>query len=309
MKIAITSKAFSNNSQLVELVSQKFSDYKLNLSGAKLNEDELIDFISDCEGVILALENVTDRVLSKSPKLKVISKFGVGTDNIDFKACERYGIEVFCHPGVNRHSVAELTLCMFLMLTRNVFNSALKLSSGVWLKQGGYSLYGKTIGIIGCGNIGAELINLLSPFSCRILINDIMDKQLICQQYLVEQVDLSTILTEADIVSLHVPLTSETRNMVNIGFIKKMKPNSLLVNTSRGEIVDLMALKSALLNNIIAGAAIDVYPVEPPTDLQLLALPNLIPTPHIGGNSKEATIEMGASAIKSLCKYFKIDEN
>ncbi|HDC4323214.1 phosphoglycerate dehydrogenase [Aeromonas hydrophila] len=309
MKIAITSKAFSQNSQLIELISQKFPDYKLNLSGTKLNEDELIDFISDCDGVILALEYISDRVLSKSPKLRVISKFGVGTDNIDFKACERYGIKVFCHPGVNRHSVAELTLCMFIMLIRNVFTSAVKLSNGVWLKQGGHSLYGKTIGIIGCGNVGVELIRLLSPFGCRIMINDILDRRLICQQYSVEQVDLSTILTEADIVSLHVPLSSETRNMVNSDFIKKMKRNSLLINTSRGEIVDLMALKSALLENIISGAAIDVYPVEPPTDLQFLALPNLIPTPHIGGNSREATIEMGVSAINSLCKYFYIDEN
>ncbi|MGY3894010.1 phosphoglycerate dehydrogenase [Aeromonas enterica] len=304
MKIAVTSKAFSKNEELISLLSEHFDDFKLNYAPTKLTDSQLIDFLSDCEGVILALESINENVLSHCPTLKVISKFGVGIDNIDFKACEKYSISVLHTPGINSTSVAELTLAFSLILLRNLFVSASKLSSGIWDKKGGQSLYGKTVGIIGCGHVGLELINLLKPFGCNILLNDIIDKSDVCQLYGVKQVSLDELLQAADIVTLHVPLTDLTMWMVDSQFLHKMKNTAFLINTSRGDNLVIDDLYQAMIGGVIAGAAIDVYPIEPPQCSALLALPNIIPTPHIGGNSREATYAMGKSAIENIYEFF-----
>ncbi|HDX8352433.1 TPA: phosphoglycerate dehydrogenase [Aeromonas dhakensis] len=303
MRIAITSKAFSKNKELITLLSEYFSDFKLNYASTKLTDKELINFICDCDGVILALESINENVISHCPKLKVISKFGVGTDNIDFDVCEKYSIPVLHTPGVNSESVAELALTFSLMLLRNVFISASKLSSGIWDKNGGQSLYGKTIGIVGCGHVGLAFINLLKPFGCDVLIYDIIDKSEICKLYNVKQVSLDELLQTSDIVSLHVPLTDLTTRMVDIQFLYKMKRTAFIINTSRGDNLVIDDLYQAMVDGVIAGAAIDVYPIEPPQCARLLALPNLIPTPHIGGNSREATYAMGKSAIEKIYQF------
>ena len=301
MKVAVTSKAFSKNETLINYLAQFFPEYKLNLTGKKLNDDELVDFLSDVDAVIVALESINDYVVSKLPNLKYVSKFGVGLNNIDFDACKRHNVKVLHKAGVNKGSVAEMSLGFSLMLLRNLYTTSNLLSNGEWHKSGGVSLYGKTVGIIGAGHIGEEFIRLLQPFGCNILINDILDKSKLTAQYSnVKQVPLDALLNQSDVVSLHVPLTVETEHLVDTSFLAKMKPSSVLLNTARGELVDQLALKNSLLNAQIAGAAIDVYDQEPPTDLELLAIPNLIPTPHIGGNSLEATLAMGKAAIHNL---------
>jgi len=301
MKVAVTSKAFSKNETLINYLSQFFPEYKLNLTGKKLNDDELVEFLCDVDAVIVALESINDYVLSRLPNLKYVSKFGVGLNNIDFAACERHNIEVLHKAGVNKGSVAEMSLGFSLMLLRNLYTTSNLLSRGEWQKSGGISLYGKTVGIIGAGHIGAEFIRLLQPFGCNILINDILDKSSLTTEYSnVKQVPLDSLLNQSDIVSLHVPLTIETEQLVDTDFLAKMKPTAVLLNTARGELVDQQALKTSLLNAQIAGAAIDVYDQEPPTDLEFLSIPNLIPTPHIGGNSLEATLAMGKAAIHNL---------
>ena len=160
------------------------------------------------------------------------------------------------------------------------------------------------VGIIGCGNIGTDLVNLLQPFKCKIMISDIVEKKEVVENFGVIQVPIKELLLKADIVSLHVPSTKKTRFMVDEKFLKIMKPSAYLINTSRGDIVDQESLKIALKNNIIAGAALDVFEFEPPEDNELLSLPNLIATPHIGGNADECVIEMGRSAINHLKNYF-----
>lgn len=305
MRISVTSKAFSKNDYLIRYLSNNFSEINLNYSLHKLSDDELILFLKDSDGVILALEEINERVLSSLPKLKVISKFGVGLDNIDFAACHKYGVKVLHQPGVNRFAVAELTLCLTLCLFRNIYFAASKLSAGNWIKNGGQGLFGKTIGIIGFGNIGMAFADLLTPFGCKLKVVDILDKNLECKKYNAEQVSLESLVKDSDLISIHVPLTSETAGMVNQSFFDAMKESAYLINTARGEVVDLLALKQALINSKIAGAALDVYDHEPPTDYQLLGLDKLIPTPHIAGNSYEATKAMGESAVNLLCEYFK----
>ena len=165
---------------------------------------------------------------------------------------------------------------------------------------------------MGCGNTGGELVRLLSNFGCTILINDIIDKKDFIKNEQVESksklilASKEKIFEESDFISLHVPLNSETKNLINIDNLKKMKSTSFVINTSRGEVLVEKDLKFALLNKIIAGAAIDVYQNEPPTDLELLSLPNLVCTPHIGGSSLEASLNMGRAAIENVKKYFKI---
>tara|TARA_R110002167_G_scaffold266256_2_gene472993 strand:- start:1992 stop:2924 length:933 start_codon:yes stop_codon:yes gene_type:complete len=304
MKIAVTSKAFAKNEALISLLSNHFPSYKLNHAGKLLSENEFIEFLADCDGVILAMEQLSEQVISRVPHIKAVAKFGVGTDNIDFAACEKARLPVFLSQGVNKQSVAEMVIGFALMLLRNLYLTSCNLSQGKWQKEGGVSLYHKTIGIIGFGHIGSEVARLLKPFSCRILVHDIVDKSDLCARLNAEQVPLEQLIEQADVISLHTPLTATTNNLVNSLFLQKMKRSAILINTARGEVVDLEALKLALQNKTIAGAAIDVYREEPPQDLELLSLPTLIPTPHIGGNSAEATYAMGEAAILALVNFF-----
>ena len=260
----------------------------------------LIDFLKDCEGVIVALEQMVPEVIDQLPKLKVISKFGVGLNNIDIEYCKKKNIKIGWRAGVNKTSVAEMTLGFMLMLIRNLYMTSNKLSTGIWDKNGGFSLYGKTIGIVGVGHIGKEVVNLLKPFGCKILVNDIINQDEYYNQNDLIKMGFDELIQQSDIITVHTPLTNQTNNMINKDVFDKMKNSSFIINTARGEIVNLNDLKESIKANNIAGAAIDVYHEEPPTDLELLSLPNLICTPHIGGNSNEAVLAMGMSAINNL---------
>lgn len=304
MKIAVTSKSFSKNDYLINELKKYFMEVRLNLTGSLLEGDELIEFLQDCDGVIVALEQITPEVIDSLPKLKIISKFGVGLNNIDLEYCKQKDIRVGWTAGVNKTSVAEMTLGFMLMLIRNLYITSNKLSKGIWDKDGGFSLYGKTIGIVGAGHIGKEVINLLKPFNCNILVNDIINQNEYYLQNNLTEVCFDEIIKQSDILSIHTPLTGKTHNLINKDVFSKMKNSSFLINTARGGIVNLVDLKDALKTNKISGAAIDVYNSEPPEDSELLSLANLICTPHIGGNSNEAVVSMGESAIKHIKEYF-----
>ena len=300
MKVAVTSKSFSKNEILITELKQHFNDIQLNYAKRKLNDDELIEFLKDCDGVIVALEEINKYVLDSLPNLKVISKFGVGLDNIDLEYCKQKDVKIGWIGGVNKQSVAEMTLGFMLMLIRNLYISSNKLSSSTWDKNGGFSLYGKTIGIVGVGYIGKELIKLLKPFGCKILVNDIVNQDTFYKNNNLFEVSKDEIFKKSDIVTFHTPLDSTTKHIVNLKNLMLMKKNAFVINTARGDLVNLQDLKYALKNNIISGGAIDVYDQEPPVDKELLATENLICTPHIGGNSDEAVLAMGRSAISFL---------
>jgi D-3-phosphoglycerate dehydrogenase len=300
MKIAVTSKSFSKNEILINELKNYFDDIKLNYATKKLTDNEVITFLKDCDGAIVALEEINKKVIDNLPQLKVISKFGVGLNNIDINYAKEKSIQIGWMGGVNKASVAEMALGFMLMLIRNLYMSSNLLSKGIWEKDGGYSLYGKTIGIIGVGHIGKELIRLLKPFNCRILVNDIIKQEAYYQDNQLTTVNKEDLFKQSDIISIHTPLNQETKYLINKNSLGLMKKNAFIVNTARGEIINLLDLKDALKNKSISGAAIDVYDIEPPQDKELLNLPNLICTPHIGGNSHEAVLSMGRSAIKFL---------
>ena len=164
---------------------------------------------------------------------------------------------------------------------------------------------GKTVGIIGMGFIGKEVVRLLKPFNCRILVNDLLDQEDYYRLHNLEAVDKATLMRESDFVTLHVPFDESTENLIDVDALARMKPEAYLINSARGGIIDEAALKAALLGGVIAGAAIDAYAEEPPEDLDLLRIENLICTPHIGGNALEAVENMGNSAIDHLVDFFQ----
>ena len=305
MKVKVSTIAFSKNILLVETLLKHFPDAVVNYSGKRINDVELIDYFADAEAIIVGLEKITPELLDKLPKLKIIAKYGVGLDNIDLLACENRGIVVGWTGGVNKRSVAEMSLGFMLALCRNLFSTSNDLKQLIWNKSGGIQLSGKTIGIIGLGNIGKELVLLLKPFGCNILVNDIEDVSEFAVANELKCLDKISLIASSDIISIHTPATSATRNLFTIKEFRQMKKTAFIINTARGGIINEIDLKIALKEKIIAGAALDVYETEPPLDKELLELPNIICTPHTGGNAAEAVFAMGESAINHLLKFRK----
>lgn len=282
----------------------------VNETGERYQGQSLVKYLEKAEIAVIGTEKLDRSVIEALPDLKFVAKYGVGMDNIDTKALNDLGIGFGWQGGVNRRSVSEMTLCFLIGLFRNLFFTSFKLKDGEWDKRGGQQLSGRTIGIIGCGFVGSDVVSLLKPFGCEVLINDIVDKgDWINSQCAagvnIRSVSKDELVAKSDAISLHVPLDDGTNKLVDAKFLSAMSQDAFLINTSRGGVVDQEALKLALIDNSIAGAAIDVYDEEPPVDLEFLQLPNLMLTPHIGGNAQEAVLAMGRSAIDGVEKYLQ----
>jgi D-3-phosphoglycerate dehydrogenase len=303
LRVAVTPPPICNSSILREELSNLFPRPLFNDKGRYLNEDELIQFASEADALLVGRDPVTETVLAALPQLQIVAKYGVGLDTIDQEALKRHSVQLGWTPGVNRRSVAELTLSFMLGLCHNVFKGGLALKQGQWVKDGGHLLQGRIVGIVGCGNIGQEVVRLLKPFGCTVWIRDIVDKAEFCKKTGALEKSLEEVLAGADIISMHVPLTKETRNMIDETAFRAMKSTAFLINTSRGEVVDQAALKEALGGETIAGAALDVFSHEPPDDLEFLSHPRLMVTPHIGGNAVEAVEAMARAAFQNLENY------
>jgi len=299
-KVAVCSRSFSKNIALRKELLDRYKNVTFNDDGLQLQGDTLIKFLKGHQKAISALEIIDDYVLSQLPELNVISKYGVGLDMIDMNAMAKYGKKIGWTRGVNRRSVSELVISFAIALLRHVPASHREVLSGTWRQHVGGQLSGRTIGVIGCGHIGKDLIKLLQPFECSILVNDICKYEDFYNKYNVEDVEKEELLERSDIVTLHVPLDQSTQNMLSIKRLALMKKSAILINVARGGLVDEIALKNMLLNNRLAGAAFDVFLEEPPQDQELLSLPNFLVTPHIGGSSQEAILAMGRAAIQGL---------
>lgn len=299
-RVAVTSRSFSRHPVLRAELKSLYAHVTFNDAGRSLHGDELVAFLSGHTKAITALERIDDYVLSRLPDLKVIGKYGVGIDMIDREAMRRYGKCLGWTGGVNRRSVAELTLALAIVMLRHVPAAHREVLAGTWRQHVGGQLTGRTVGIIGCGHIGKDLVTLLQPFGCTILVNDIQDYREFYAQYHLHAVDLEDLLARADIVTLHVPRDDSTRNLITERRLALMKPTAILINAARGGLVDEVALREALQNQRLAAAAFDVFETEPPEDQALLKLPNFLVTPHIGGSAQEAILAMGRAAIAGL---------
>jgi D-3-phosphoglycerate dehydrogenase len=266
----------------------------------QLRGDALVEFLRGHDKAIIALENIDESVLSRLPELKVVSKYGVGLDMIDMAAMRARGVRLGWTGGVNRRSVSELVIAFAIAMLRHVPAAHREVISGTWRQHVGRHLSGQTVGVIGCGHVGKDLVPLLCVFGCTILVNDIRDFPDFYAAHDVESCDLEDLLARSDIVTLHVPLDDSTRGMLDAHRLAMLKPTAVLINTARGELVDEAALKQLLQDKRLAAAAFDVFAVEPPQDRELLLLPNFLVTPHIGGSAHEAILAMGRAAIDGL---------
>jgi phosphoglycerate dehydrogenase-like enzyme len=308
-RIAVSSPSFSKHPLLSQEMLQIFPQTRLNREQALLPE-QLKEFYQEADGIIVGLDRIDRPLLEALPRLKIVAKYGVGVDNIDLEALKERGIALGWTGGTNKRSVSELTLGLMLGLCHHAFETSAQLRRGYWNKSGGFLLSGKTVGIIGCGHIGGDLLTLLKPLGCRVLVYDIRDVSQNCKREGAEQIgSLEALLRLSDIVSLHVPLTSETYHLLNRERLSWMKSEAFLINTSRGSVVEESALKQALQEKKLAKAALDVFEEEPPRDSDFLHLESLIATPHIAGSAKEAIEAMGRSAIQHLVDFFSLSSS
>jgi phosphoglycerate dehydrogenase-like enzyme len=259
-----------------------------------------VSFLRGHDRAIIGLECIDESVLSQLPDLKIISKYGVGLDGIDLAAVARHGVTFAWTGGVNRRSVAELTLAFAIALVHRVPETSVALRAGEFQKLAGRQLTGRAVGIIGCGFVGKDLVGLLAPFGCRVLAHDILDFPEFYAANGVQPVSLDRLLAESEIVTLHVPLGASTRGMIGAAQLARMQKGGFLINAARGGLVDEQALIEALTSGHLAGAAFDVFLMEPEANPALLALPTFLGTPHIGGSTAEAQMAMGRAAIAGL---------
>ncbi|HLY56616.1 MAG TPA: phosphoglycerate dehydrogenase [Stellaceae bacterium] len=298
--IAVLSRTFSRHEVLRAELQARWSDIRFNDSDATLAGAALVEFLQGRERAIVALERIDRALLAQLPGLRIISKYGVGCDNIDLQACAERGVRVGWTGGVNRLAVAEFTLALIIAALRRIGEGALQLRGDGFRQLLGRQLSGRTVGIVGCGFVGSELVRLLQPFGCRLLVHDIRDLRDFCARVGAEPVDLSTLLRRAEVVTLHVPATPATRQMIDAEALRLVRPDAVLINTARGGIVDEAALYEALVGKRLAAAAIDVFAVEPPVDRRLARLANVIATPHMAASTDEARLAMGRAAIEGL---------
>ncbi len=277
-----------------------------------LNEEKIIELINDnnVEAIIVGTQQITKKIINNCSNLKIIAKHGIGIDNIDIDAATKKGIVVTFAPGANTNAVAELAFGLIMAISRNIYNACLSLKLEKWETFLGQEIDGKTIGILGTGRIGKEVIRKLSGFSTKIIVFDInKDKELI-DLFKVEYVSLKKLLSNSDYISIHIPLTDKTINIIDYKEINLMKKSAFLINTSRGGIVNEESLYDSLVKWKIAGAALDVWSKEPPTEIsaKLASLENVLCTPHIGAYTLEALYQMGHVCAKSIIDFFSNKE-
>ncbi|MBT2757849.1 phosphoglycerate dehydrogenase [Mesobacillus foraminis] len=272
--------------------------------GVADDEEKFAEELYDCDVLIVGVEKVTGKVLEGAKNLKVIAKHGAGVDNIDLLAAKERNIPVAFAPGANRHAVADLALGLMLSLARNIPSTHQKVSNGEWPRVVGTELFGKTLGVIGTGKIGKEVIRRAKGFSMNILALDpFPDSELMTSG--VQYVSKETLISCSDFITIHTDLNEGSRNLFDQNAFQNMKKTSYLINTARGGIVDEEALYEALKVGEIAGAALDVFLREPAGTSHLLTLGNFIATPHMAGYTAEALEEVGLITARNIVNVLK----
>jgi phosphoglycerate dehydrogenase-like enzyme len=299
--VAVASRSFSRNPMLRQELLARYPGSRFNDAGTPvLSGDALAQFVRGYTKAITGLDVLDEALFASVPELRLVSKYGVGLDMIDLEAARRHGVSIRWTPGVNRQAVAELAVCFMLALCRSVVPLATELAAGGWRHPGGRQLSSSTIGIVGCGHVGQQVARICRVFGATVIAHDIRGDVDFYREANVNAVTLDVLLGESDIVTLHLPLDASTRGLISARALALMKPGAFLINTARGGIVDEAALKQALMEQRLGGAAFDVFAIEPPIDRELLAHPNFVGTPHIGGGTREAVLAMGRAAIEGL---------
>ena len=296
-KVLITTSSFSlgNFAQAKSLHDAGIS-IEVNPHGRRLSEDEVAELVAtDVIAILAGLEPLTDRVLSNAKSLRVIARCGTGLDSVDLQAASRLGIDVFNTPDAPTQAVAELTIAQMLNSLRHISTTDSNMRSGKWTPTMGSLLATKSVGLIGVGRIGSAVAKLAQAFGARVIGFD----PVVSSHSSVELLSLDEVLNQADIVSLHVPINDQTHHILNANTISRMKPGSIVVNVSRGGLIDESALHDALKSQHLSGAALDCFEDEPYSG-PLLQIPGVHVTAHMGSYARETRDLMEVEASTNL---------
>ena len=301
MKILITPRSFASISKKpMEMLKGKGYEIVKSETGKPLNNKEMSELIEDVDGIIIGIDDLNAGIIKQAHNLNVISKYGVGVDNIDIKTATTQGIVVTNTPKANIDAVADLTFALMLALARRIPEADRETKAGNWKKFIGTSVWRKKLGVIGLGKIGRQVVKRARGFEMEILCYDIIQDEEFARQFGVRYVDLETLFKESDYITIHTPLNNATKGIIGYKELEMINENAFLINTSRGGIIDEKALYDALKNNKIKGAALDSYKDEPLKNSPLVELKNIIMTSHNGAYTKEAINNMGVQAAQNL---------
>lgn len=305
-KALITTVPFADTNRLpLELLESAGVDYTINPLGRRLKEGELGEMIVDAEVLIAGTEPVTDLVMARARNLRLISRVGIGLDSVDLAAAERRGIAVSYTPDAPAPAVAELTFGLMLALLRHVHVANLQLHSGKWQRHMGRRLAEVTVGIIGTGRIGARVLRRIPAFGTpRVLVNDLNPQPKLVPELKLEWVSKEQIYRDADLISLHLPLTMQTRDMIRREQLLLMKPDVLLINTSRGGIINEHDLAETMRTGHIGAAAIDVFDHEPYAG-ELTSIERCLLTAHMGSMSVDCRTRMEIEATEEAVRFLQ----
>lgn len=303
-KTLITTVPFAEKNRLpLELLEAAEIEYLINPIGRKLKEDELVEMVSDFDVLIAGTEQITEKVMNRASKLKLISRVGVGLDGVDLMAARKRGIQVSYTAEAPAPAVAELTIGLMLSLLRNIHVANAQMHRGEWYRYFGRRIPEVTIGIIGVGRIGRRVLTRLSSFGTpRVLVNDILPNPKLVPELKLEWVGKDEIYRSADIISIHVPLTPLTKNMIQHKQLMLMKSDAIIINTSRGGIINEKDLANVLRSGHLSGAAIDVFEQEPYTG-ELAEIERCILTSHLGSMSVDCRTRMEIEATEEAVRF------
>ncbi len=299
MRVLVTPTSFAKHApRLRQVLEETVGTVVYSPVPRPLTSAELRDLLPGCHGYIAGLDVINRAALEGADELRVIARYGVGVERVDLTAAQEKGICVTNTPSANSTAVAELAIGLMLALARQIPAAVSATRAGEWLRMSGLSLEGKTVGLIGFGNIGQAVARRVRPFGCTVLAYDPYPNNAAADAIGVRLTTRNEVIAAADIISLHLPVVPETRGMVNADFLAQSKPGCFLINTARGDLIDEAALLAALQSGQVAGAALDCFTVEPPgAEHPLLQLPQVIATPHAGAHTDGATNAMGWGAL------------
>lgn len=307
-KVVVATRSFGTTSEEPWHVLAKGDCEPIVVDISQVTDEEFGELLRDADGLIVGRRPVTAEIIASASRLKVISMHGVGVDHIDLEAAKPQGVAVANCPDANFNSVADLTLGLMLAVARQIPQASQAVQRGEWGRFSGVEIWEKTLGLVGLGRIGCGVARRAAGFRMSVLVYDPYLAVSRVEEVGGRAVSLDELLAEADFVSLHAPLNEETLHMMNREALRRMKPTAYLINTSRGELVDEEALYEALTQGVIAGAALDVFTKEPPSDSPLLGLPNVVATPHIGGHSREATTNASITSARNVVQALQTGE-
>lgn len=300
-KLLVSTSSFDvKSNQILQNLQEQGFEIIVNPYGRKLKEAEVLEFLSDDEvvGMIAGVEPLTRNVLSSAKSLKIISRCGIGTDSVDLAAAEELGIPVHITPIAPVIAVSELTVSLILSILRRTSEADRNLREGTWKPLMGRLLASQVVGLLGYGRVGNRVGQLLKTFGAKRIAYDIFrDDSLFADTVCIKSLD--EFIQRSNVITIHIPYNKDNHHLVDRAFINKMQPGSILINTSRGGLVDEQALYEALVSGHLAGAALDVFEEEPYSGL-LCTLPQVILTPHMGSYAKEARIQMEQEAAQNL---------